>query len=222
MRCFLLFFVSLFSVSVSAQHFSFTLRGGAPLQAPLPLVIRQDGYPDIKINTARFYSEPFRSPWYWDWRMARVKDKKEWGLTGIHHKLYLRNKPEEVERFSVSHGYNYVLIDRIVPLRGDVFFAGGGAGMVIAHPESRVRGQDFVGQRRLEGYYPVGPALMLAFDYRINLRRWLYFNAGLKSCFSYSVIPVYGGNARLTDVSLHMNAGFGFRFLKREKTGGPL
>ncbi|MFH0895817.1 MAG: hypothetical protein V2A54_15385 [Bacteroidota bacterium] len=217
----LLIFFLFISASIHAQSFSFTLRFGAPLQMPLPLVIKQDGYPDIKIKSARFYSEPLFSPVYWDWRMAYSKNKKEWGLSSIHHKLYLRNKPPEVARFSLSHGYNYVFIDRIVPLTGGVFFAGGGLGLVIAHPESTVRGQVFEEKEVFKGYFPIGPAMMLAFDYRISILRWMYFTAGAKSCFSYSVVPIANGSARLTDVSLHFSAGLGFRKVKREKTDGP-
>ncbi|MBI4647410.1 MAG: hypothetical protein HY738_12690, partial [Bacteroidia bacterium] len=70
---------------VNAQTWSFELFGGVPYNVPLPLIIKQNGYDDIRI-TAKYFSEPFISPYYWVWRFNRQNNGHGWEFEAVHHK----------------------------------------------------------------------------------------------------------------------------------------
>lgn len=85
-------FISTFDTSLNAQRYwTFELHGGWAGNLPLPLRIKQQGHPDIYIKRAKFYSEPFISPYYRDWRFCKHIDKHSIEFEAIHHKLYLKN-----------------------------------------------------------------------------------------------------------------------------------
>lgn len=61
----------------------------------MPLTITQNSYPNINI-TAKYYTEPFTSPYYWVIKLALITGNKAWGFEAVHHKHYLKNKPNNV------------------------------------------------------------------------------------------------------------------------------
>jgi hypothetical protein len=56
----------------------------------------------------------------------------------LNRKILLRNESDEVEHFSVSHGFYLLTLNRSIRYRGIILRAG--AGVVLSHPESRVWG----------------------------------------------------------------------------------
>jgi len=85
-----LLFLILNNHSAYAQAtWSFDLNGGAAGNIPMSLTIKQQDYPDISL-TAKYYTEPFTLPVYWDWRFSRWKNERGWEFESIHHKLYLK------------------------------------------------------------------------------------------------------------------------------------
>jgi hypothetical protein len=132
---------------------------GGPLNLRTPLTIRQGGEPDVHVR-ARWATRPFESPIYYGVGGFRREGGREWALELLHHKLYLRNPPPEVQRFSISHGYNLVLASYGIELAHGIWSRLGG-GAVVAHPESTVRGRTLDEGRGLFGlgYHLAGPAV---------------------------------------------------------------
>ncbi|MBK7129224.1 MAG: hypothetical protein IPM74_08105 [Crocinitomicaceae bacterium] len=126
-------------------RWSFEYHLGAVYNFKTPLTFTQAGFEDIKIQQAVFESEPFVSPHYWDWRFTKWFDQFGISFEAIHHKIYLKNKPDDVQRFGISHGYNMLVFSYNKAFRWYHIALGGGS--VLMHPESTVRGKQ----------YPEGP-----------------------------------------------------------------
>lgn len=74
------------------------------------------------------------------YRIGRWSGRTAWEAELVHHKLYLENPPPAVQHFEVTHGYNLATANRAWATdRRTVLRVG--VGLVIAHPEGRVRGR---------------------------------------------------------------------------------
>ena len=99
----LLFLLMAWSPLNAQRTWSFELHGGVTANMPLPLTIIQQNYPIIYFKQARYYSEPLKSPYYWDWRFAKWFGKHSIEFEAIHiekslasvwtpYKFYLNGK----------------------------------------------------------------------------------------------------------------------------------
>lgn len=194
--------------SYAQSRWSFELHGGEVYNIPMPLQIKQQGYPNIKL-TARYHSESLILPVYWDWRFARWQNNRSWEFEAIHHKLYLENTSAEVQKFNISHGFNLIMVNR--GFEKKTFRYRAGAGIVLAHPESNIRGKEFgnTGNDWGMGYYLSGPVLNLAICKPIRLGRRFYINAEAKTTFAYSHIKIAEGNANVYNLAFHLILGIG-------------
>jgi hypothetical protein len=193
--------------SILAQpHWTFELHSGEVYNVPLPLTIKQQGYPDIKL-TARYHSEPFTLPVYWDMRLGHWQSNKSWEFEVIHHKLYLDNTTDEVQKFNISHGFNMVMLNRGFAKRTFRYHAG--AGIVLTHPESKIRGKEFgnTGNDWDMGYYLSGPVMNLAISRPIRLGDRLYLNAEAKTTLAYAHIRIAEGHADVYNLAFHLILG---------------
>lgn len=184
---------------------------------PVPLEVRQGGFPAIRFR-ARWRSETFEPPIVWVLRASRVRDGAGWALETMHHKLYLVNPPPEIGTFSISHGLNLVTLQRVWSRgAGDLRV---GLGAVVAHPESEVRGRRFAENRGLfrDGYYVAGPALTAGAGRAVPLAGALALVVELRASVAPVRVPVVDGDARLTNVSVHLMVGLGG--FARGRTGG--
>jgi len=93
-------------------------------------------------------------PLHYDLRVTRWNQDRGWELQLLHHKLYLRNRPQGVDALSVSHGFNIVAVGRAYAIDPWRFHLG--LGPVIAHPEARIRGTSYGGDYELAGAAAVG------------------------------------------------------------------
>ncbi len=186
-----------------------TLGIAVPQNVPLPLLIKQAGRPEIKL-TAHYSSKPLEVPVCWVWRIAYWSGRGSWELQAIHHKLFLDNRPSEVEEFSVSHGLNIVTINRGWKL-GDVV-ARVGAGITIAHPENVVRGQRLPENGGILGigYYVSGPTLAAGIERDISLIDRLFMALEGMITASYAVVPVSSGRAYVWNASVQANLELGY------------
>lgn len=184
------------------------LSGGNAYNAPAPLSIRQDGA-SVLDRRASYDTRAFAFPLYWAARVAWRRAGGAWELELIHHKLHLTDKPPGVEEFSVSHGFNLVLLNRARRPGSWSWRLGGG--LVAAHPESRVRGRPFEGGG-VAGYYLAGPAFQAAVDRRFILWRGLYLTVEVKATLAWARVPVSGGHAELWNPALHGLVGTGWAF----------
>ncbi len=181
---------------------------GIPLGLPSPLTIRQAGQPDIAVR-ARYESRPFRTPIYYGWRIGRWDGGRGWELELVHDKLYLADKPAEVGEFALSHGFNLLTVNRAWE-HGRVVRRVG-AGTVIAHPESTIRGKALPGDGGLFGwgYYLAGPTVQAAVEKKIRIRGDLFLPVEGKATASFARVPVADGSADVPYAAIHGLAGLG-------------
>ncbi|MHC1707018.1 MAG: hypothetical protein AB9842_05790 [Bacteroidales bacterium] len=204
-------------ISLQAQkYWSFELMGGVVYNLPLPLVIEQQGYPDIRIEKALFSTEPFISPYYWDWRFTRATGIHRFEFEAIHHKLYLLNKPAEVERFGISHGFNMLLFSYGQERSGFIIKAG--AGPVLIHPESTIRGKVYPEGPGfdIKGYRLKGLALQLGLARQFSLNRTFFINTEAKIIAAFANAPVVDGRAKVRNLSFQLVVGPGVKWAKRD------
>lgn len=194
-------------------RWSFELHGGQVYNLPMPLSVKQSGFPDIRLN-ARYDTEGFTLPVYWDMRLGRWQNMRLWEIELIHHKLYLDNTTPEVQKFNISHGFNILMVNR--GLEKNKFRYRAGAGVVLAHPESIIRGKEF-GNSTDDwdtGYYLTGPVFNLAISRPIRLGSRFYINQEAKTTFAYSYIRISQGHANVYNLAFHLILGFGVDFIK--------
>jgi hypothetical protein len=211
---FIVFIFCIFYYPMRAQsHWTFELHGGEVYNVPVPLVIKQQGYSDIKI-TARYHTDALTLPIYWDWRFSRWKNDRSWEFEMIHHKLYLENTTPEVQKFNISHGFNIIMVNRGFDQKKVLYRFG--AGIVLTHPESKIRGQEF-GSTADDldlGYYLSGPVLNFAINRPIRLCDRFFINAEAKTTIAYSHIKIAQGYANVYNLAFHLILGIGYDFIK--------
>ena len=188
-------------------------HGGEVYNVPMPLTIRQNGYPDLKL-TARYRTEAFTLPIYSDWRLSRWKNNRSWEFEFIHHKLYLDNTSAEVQKFNISHGFNMIFVNRGFDKK--TFHYRVGCGIVLAHPESNIRGNEFGSSTDNWdlGYFLTGPILNFAIGKHYRLNKRFFVNTEAKTTFAYSSIKVAQGNADVYNLAFHLIVGVGYDFRK--------
>jgi hypothetical protein len=183
---------------------------GAPYHFATPLRIRQEGHADLRF-TARYRADAMRMPIYWALRVSRHAEGGAWSLELMHDKVYVDNPPADVQVFSVSHGLNFVTVQRAWARGPDDLRAG--AGLIVAHPENTVRGRALDERRGLfrAGYHLAGPAVLVAAGRRAELRPWLTLGAEARASVAPVQVPVEGGHARFTNLGVHVLVGMGVR-----------
>ncbi len=179
---------------------------------PSNLKIHQEGYSDIEF-LARYKVKPFTLPIYYSYRAGLSLNKSlSFEIELNHLKLYLVNKPDEIQQFSVSHGYNQVWFSLIKEFR--FFHVRGGMGPVIAHPENTVRGNTLSGTGGLfdNGYFLDGITSQLAVQKRMYLLKNVYLSAEAKLNASFSRTNVVDGYANISVFAFHALLGAGVSF----------
>ncbi|ARS34704.1 hypothetical protein CA264_04205 [Pontibacter actiniarum] len=187
------------------------VAGGAAYNFRTPLHIKQRNAQNIEID-ADYRTEPFTPPVYYDIRVSTWQSDRGWELKFTHHKLILDNTPPEVQRFSITNGYNFLTLNRLWQSKGLTWSAG--AGLVITHPESTIRNVPYPENKGIfnKGYYISGPALEAALAKRYFFAdRWFILAEG-RITASYVEVPVADGEAQVTSLALHGLLGLGFRF----------
>ncbi|MDX5480557.1 MAG: hypothetical protein LPK07_02635 [Hymenobacteraceae bacterium] len=186
------------------------VAGGAAHNFRTPLHISQQDAEKIRTD-AQYRTEPLNSPVYYDIRVSSWHGSKGWELKFTHHKLILDNPPPEVQRFSITDGFNLLTLNRLWQLHGLTFSAG--AGFVVTHPESTIRNKPHLENKGIlhKGYYISGPTVEAAIAKRHYFAgRWFILGEGRLSA-SYVKVPVADGEARLSNIALHGLLGVGVR-----------
>lgn len=186
------------------------VAGGATYNFPTPLRIQQEGQEEIKLN-ARYRTEPFSLPVYYDIRVNTWQENKGWAVKFTHHKIILENRPTPVQRFSITDGFNLLTFNRL--WRKNNFSWSLGGGIVITHPESTIRNKPFPENKGLfhDGYYISGPTLEAAVAKQYYFfDKWFVMGEG-RITGSWVRVPVIEGHADVTNVALHFLGGFGFK-----------
>ena len=194
-----------------AADWKLTAATGAAHSFRTPLSIEQEGFPELRVS-ARYDNRPFETPIHWVLRLSLGRSGAAWELQHLHHKLYLRNRPPEVERFEVTHGFNVLTLGRAWTRGG--FGLRAGAGVVIAHPESTVRGRRFGPRQGIFGLdqYLTGPALVLGASREWRLGRRAFVSPELQLSAARARVPIREGQASAPNVAIHFLIGLGWRF----------
>jgi len=186
---------------------------GSALNIRTPLSIHQSGEERIFLY-ARYQEKPLKESPYYAWRIAKWSQNQAWEFELIHHKLYLTNEIPEIQHFEVSHGYNLLTVNRAwEKANGSIIRVG--AGIVLAHPESIIRGKkrpEKIFGQGLDGFYVSGPTVQAAIAKKFSMFRSLFFSVEGKFTASYAHVPIKDGNAYVPNLAFHGLLGFGFDF----------
>jgi hypothetical protein len=210
-----LIIISLYMAVNASQAYAewvFQLGTGTAYNIPTRLEIEQNGYEKISL-TAEYDTKAWETfAWYYDFRMGWWKDGRAWELETIHHKLYLDNKPPEVESFSISHGYNLNYVNRAWrtnwPIKNIIYRVG--AGIVITHPETTVRGKEYENDGGVYGFHFGGVTGQVAAEKRFPLSTKVFFSLEAKFTASYAEIPIADGEAKVPNLAVHGIFGLGY------------
>ena len=184
------------------------VSGGTAWNAVTPLLIRQEGKEPLHL-IAHYRTRPLADVPYYAVRIGRGPAAR-WELELVHHKLYLDNPPPEVQRFQVTHGYNLISLGRSWPAGPlELRF---GAGPMLTHPESTVRGRRFDETAGIlgTGWYISGAGFQFGAGHRRRLGRAVQLVVEGKATAAWADLPVAGGRAEVPNAALHCLIGLGF------------
>lgn len=192
-------------------RWTFSAATGSAYSLPLPLVIRQAGEPDIRL-TAHYQTRPFYEVPYYDLRLARVLGSRAWELELVHHKLYLVNPPAGVNNFEITHGFNLITVNRAWTWRWLEVRAG--AGIVLAHPQTTIRGLAFNTDSGFLGlgWFVSGGTVLGGVGVPVCLSNRLAAVFEAKVSAAYARVPVASGSADVANLAGHAAAGIRYRF----------
>ncbi len=194
--------------SRARSGFSVSLFGGLSLTPPLPLRIVQEGEPDLQLQ-ARWATESFQYPFYYDVRVGYSREKLGWELEMLHDKLVLKNLPPEVQLFRVSHGYNRITANQL--WNPGPVLARFGLGVVIAHPENVVRGEPLpTGGFFGLDFYLSGVTAQIAAERCFFIVSGFFAAPEIKLTASWARVPVARGYADVPCLALHLLVGLGY------------
>jgi hypothetical protein len=196
-----------------AQDVSVDLLFGTAYNAPTPLTIRQEGFPDLG-HTAHYRTRPL-GPYapYYSARLSVWRGDRAWEVHVVHHRLFLHNTTPEIERFEVHFGYSYLMAGHAWRRGGFVIHAAGGA--VITRPANRVRGRSFgTGDPDAPagGYDLSGVGAAIGISRRARVARHLSVVGTAAFIAGRASVPVNGGSATVPNAGIHGQIGLGFDF----------
>ena len=203
-----LLLAAILPTGVQAQ-WTFEMFLGSAWSMPTPLSIHQHGEERIYL-VARYDTKPLKESPYYAWRIAKWKQNRAWEFELVHHKLYMRNPPDEVQHFEVSHGYNLITVNRAWLQRGFIWRVG--AGIVATHPETTIRGKRLPWGEGLDGFYISGLTVQAAIEKKFYIWGRLFGVLEGKFTASYAVVPIQDGSAYVPNVAIHGLFGLGYRF----------
>lgn len=145
--------------------------------------------------------------------MGRRFGDAVWETELVHQKLFRVNRLPEVERFTVTYGYNLVTVNRAAERNHWVWRIC--AGVVITHPETTVRGRAYLSGRVVfgSGYHLSGTAFSAALGRGVKFGGVLFLAPEEKMTGTRALIPVSGGNASVPNAAVHMLLGVGIPVL---------
>lgn len=176
-----------------------------------PLSISQEGESDLDF-TAHYDTRPLEDTPYFGARVSVWKGNRAFVITLVHHKLYLSNPPSEVGWFRITYGFNMGTVG-LGWRRGNLSYTVG-AGAVITHASSMVRGKRYLGTGGPlnKGYTFSGATALASVQYKVPISRSIYLSGETMASASYIEVSVKDGQAHVPAVALHFHAGVGYAF----------
>jgi len=208
--CFICLTILAIFPAIAAADWNIQLFTGSSHSFDSPLKIEQDGEEDIDIIAeweTRAWST--QAPYYM-LRIGKWTDDHAWEFESLHQKLYLSNKPKDVQKFAISHGYNYNMLNYALSKYGFIYRIGGG--FVMTHPETIVRDKQKEDDGGLNGFYISGAGGQVAVEKRYAITEKLSFSMELKFTAAYAEIPIADGTATVPNYAAHGLIGIGYDF----------
>ena len=200
----------MFIPEISDAQWVFQLGSGSAYNFTTPLEIRQDGEPDINLS-ARYDTKAFStSAWYYDMRIAKWKNNHAWEFETHHQKLHLDNRPDNVQSFVISHGYNLNTVNSAWLINNFIYRLG--LGIVITHPETIVRNKEYNDKGGINGFHLSGITAQAALEKRFSVTEKIFVYLETKLTASYAKIPVEDGDASVPNAAIHGIFGTGYSF----------
>lgn len=211
-RLMLILTILLIFCSASFAEWTFQIGTGSAYSFKSPLLIEQDGEEDIHVNAEYETKALATQAWYYDMRLGYWEDGHAWEIETLHHKLYLKNKPDDVQHFAISHGYNLNTLNYAFLWKGVILRAG--LGFVMTHPETTIRNKENEDDGGFNGFYLSGVTSQIAIEKRYNLPFYekVFISVEGKLTASYAKIPVADGHATVPNQALHGILSIGYRF----------
>jgi len=194
-------------VTAQAPEPSLVLHGfgGVPINLPSSLKVNQDGHDSFR-HDATWESRPLEQPLYWAVRVRWQRDDHGLELQLLHHKMYLRNNPPEIQHFEVTHGFNILTVNYVAwtaPVNLRL-----GLGAVLPSSDSTVRGLSHNAHR----YKLAGPAIMVGTGWEKHLSRHFLVAAEGQIIGAWADVDIAKGQARVRSIALHLLLGVGVGF----------
>ncbi len=119
------------------------------------------------------------------------------------------NKPPEVQRFGISHGFNNLFFNHSREIKKVIFR--GGIGSVLLHPESTIRGMEYPEGPGFDirGYRLRGISVNLAVAKQMSFGKYFFVNVEGKITASVVNAPIVNGYARVHNVAFQLILGLG-------------
>ncbi|RAP30327.1 hypothetical protein DID76_03400 [Candidatus Marinamargulisbacteria bacterium SCGC AG-414-C22] len=184
-------------------HFASAI--GNAFHLPSTLTITQDNQPDIELD-AKYTTKAFKDYPYWSTRVERWTNDNAWEFELLHHKVYLDNPTADMSYFNMSDGYNFVFINRAKKKQNMIQRIG--LGVIVIHPESKIRGQVNTETTLADGYEIGGPGVQVSIAKRKQIKDLLYLHYEGKVTVGYTTASVYEGKAKGFNIACHINIGF--------------
>ena len=202
------------AAQVHSERWTFELFGGTSFNLHTPSIVSQAGQPELEF-VAEWDTRPFHAAPYYAYRIAKMDTlgRSGWAFDFTHHKLYLQNRPPEIQKFEISHGYNLLVLSRLWQRQGWIWSAGGG--LVIGHPENTVRGLSHLdddGGTLGGGYYLCGLVVQGGAGRRVDLGKMVFATALTNVTAANCRVPVRDGWAEAPNIAGHINLGIGMRW----------
>jgi hypothetical protein len=186
---------------------------GTAWSLPLPLILDM---PDQRLAfRAHWSTRPFADAPYYAYRAGILRASRGAELELLHHKLYLENPVAPIEHLEITHGYNLPTANYAMPAGGWQLRLG--FGLVVAHPEGRIKGRPVRGARRSligGGYHIAGATMQIALGRRYALGRGdvaLTAAPETKLTASIARVQLEQGTLTVPNIALHALGGIGVR-----------
>lgn len=191
--------------------FAFDLRFGAPYNFHTPFYYWQKGMKDVDQVWADYYSEPFTEAPYYSYRFAWIQDSgNRWELELIHQKIHLKNLPPIFKSFNISHGYNFLLVNRAWKEEHFTWRVGGG--LIIAHPEVLMTNGESIPFKdgTLVGFAVAGVGAQISINRNVFLWEGLYLSPEIKFAVGQAQVDIPDGFANVPHAAIHFTLGVGW------------
>lgn len=211
--------IMVFTLPTQAEtDWTFEIFGGTGLNIPLPLTIENTETGDKLVDNeiVNYSTKPFEGSPYYAWRVARWEKDEAWELQLVHHKIYLNNLNDyqNIDSFSISHGYNLITANKAWD-KGDYIYRLG-AGVVLTHPEFEFEDNKLDQTKGLggAGFYLDGITAQAAIAKQYDLTKNIFATTEAMFTASYAKVNPdhYDYEATVPNSALHILAGLGYNF----------